>query len=451
MVEGDGVFIAPNDTLTEKPDGSDGQVHNTHDDGDDVNMETSNVHSALPRVRQYPMGHTGPYIVYVRSSDGNGLKQVNVSKLIFDSCKPFVERIDHVNAYKMRVVFKNQQAANKAPLLECLKPFRVYVPASEVEVDGIVRLDPSEDAKDLEIYGRGMFDSLKLSDTKILEAYRVHRKEAGTSVPTNVVRVTFPGKVLPDRVVLDGLRIPVRLYRPLEMVCTRCLKTGHTEKMCVSKPRCGKCGEAHLTVGCRKEDDLPPECVRCKRIHEPDQSKCPKVVAANQRRLLKAKQRHELSYAEAVRKMKQHAKPNLSEDNMYDALSESDEEEDYPSLLAPGTKRTRKHSAGPSKPKRIAKMGGEEKIENSKHPKNDRKKKAEGKQENGVGYPRRAKPEETESNSLLASCRAVFLEVVESLKLPAPFAKIAVTIVGILFDKFAPVLIARCCEIVEDA
>lgn len=428
-----GLFIDETQTVN-----TDKQIHGKENSNATDNMDTV---EKTNRIRQYPEGHKGPFIVYVRAKDGKGLKQMAVSKLIFDSCKPGVDRIDQVNAFKMRVVFKTAQAANQAPLMQCLEPYRVYIPASEVEVDGVIRLEPSEDEKDLEKFGRGVFDNIGLSEVKVLEAYRVGRKQGNDVIQTRVVRVTFPGKVLPDKVVLDGLRIPVRLYRPLEMVCTRCQRTGHTEKLCVSRPRCMKCGETHLTKDCSETNDAAAVCVRCKQTHEAGRSKCPKVIAADERRLQKARQRYKTSYAEAAKETRN--------ENRYSTLSESEEEE-FPDLVAPGTKRLRSHNKGPHVQKRArpgpeAETGTRRKVATERH--GDKKK-----QPNGIGFQKdRDNMNKEGEESFMHMIRALVLEVVESLKLPEPFTRVAVTFVSTFFDKFAPILIARCSEAMQDA
>lgn len=69
--------------------------------------------------------------------------------------------------------------------------------------------------------GKDDFDSLGQVGIPILYAFRLYKKvEAAngttTKLPSEAVRGTF----LPDRVVLFGLRIAVRVYRHLQMFAT---------------------------------------------------------------------------------------------------------------------------------------------------------------------------------------------------------------------------------------
>ena len=54
-------------------------------------------------------------------------------------------------------------------------------------------------------------------------------------VPTSVVRVTFPGQIIPERIEIEGLLLRTREFRRRVMFCDNCLKYNHTSKLCNNK------------------------------------------------------------------------------------------------------------------------------------------------------------------------------------------------------------------------
>ena len=164
-----------------------------------------------------------------------------------------VTRITQINNYKCRIEFSSGEAANNFILNpdSLFNPYRVYIAAEQVEVDGIVHLSPEDPVDDLLHYGKGQFSEANIPAVKVIDVYRfdkIHRDSDGNSVAkssTPLVRVTFPGSALPIRVVLDGLLLPVQPYKKKAMTCDHCLRTGHTKTFCVVKPKCAKCGSEH--------------------------------------------------------------------------------------------------------------------------------------------------------------------------------------------------------------
>lgn len=311
------------------------------------------------RIRVYPKGHKGPYHVYIRAGRSVTLKHINVSKYLFGKYgKDKIGKITQMNNHKIRVEFSSANDANLLSLDDdpCLSPYRVYIPAEQVEIDGLIRLDVDEPIVDLVASGHGKFNSSALSDVPVLEAFRfehVTRDDQGVAMgksPTSVVRVTFSGQVLPERLVIDGLLLPVQVYKRKVMFCENCLRTGHTDKYCVIKSKCAKCGGEHVTKSCSAE---APEqkCHICGTQHDhADRQRCPKIVQANVKRAKTIRRKLNESYAEAL-------KGSLSSPNIYDSLSSEDDEDSDAAgptqsviFSAPGKKR--KLSTKPDKPVR---------------------------------------------------------------------------------------------------
>lgn len=292
------------------------------------------------RVRQYPSSHKGPFVVYLRSKDGERIKPLTTTKLLFSSFRQKLRNVEQVNAFKLRIICASRDAANELPTAPVLSNFRVYVPASEVETDGVISLELEEEIKEVVSAGRGVFNNSLIPDVKVLSVFRLSKNVPGednnpTRQPSTAVRVTFEGTLLPHRLLLGGLRIPIRLYHPLEMYCNKCHRTGHTQKYCTNQPKCSKCGEAHLTSSCTSTEPVK-ECVLCKTEHSNSRAACPKIKLADERKFNKAKKQQTVSYAEAVK----HFSPNS-----YMVLQVDDEGSDSCSVddnVSVGTKKRKR-------------------------------------------------------------------------------------------------------------
>lgn len=268
--------------------------------------------AVLPRTRLYSTEHKGPYFVYIRESK-NGLCHLKITKYLFANYKEDIIRVDQVNKHKLKVIFKSANKANELPFddSEVLQPYRVYIPAEHVEIDGLVFLSPEDSPEDLLNSGVGKFDLVSFPDVKVIDVFRFQNKQKATAatgtkvssndkVPSSLVRVTFPGTVLPNKLAVDGLLLPIKPYSRQVMFCEHCLRTGHTAKYCVVKPRCVKCGANHESKVC-DSTETNAKCHLCSLNHDlSDRKACPKIVAANLKFQSAAKKRAKLTYAEAV-------------------------------------------------------------------------------------------------------------------------------------------------------
>lgn len=252
---------------------------------DDIEMTNETI---TLRVRQYPEGHKGPYIVNIRTKKETvkSIAVKKIQKLVFDTYK-HVERID-VSEHKMRVVFsenkKNEnivltdgerlplaksarEEANELPKCQNLGNYRVYIPEKYVEVKGVISWSKSENLEGFCSRGEGKFSVAAAKEVKVLEAVRLKKKsEEAANTPvlenTGLVIVTFEGLALPDKFHLDGLLANVREFRAKQMFCKNCMKYNHTEKMCNNK-----------------KVTLPQNimCIQCQsNDHESGSFKCPR-------------------------------------------------------------------------------------------------------------------------------------------------------------------------------
>lgn len=104
------------------------------------------------------------------------------------------------------------------------------------------------------------------------------------------------------------------------IVYENCLRTGHTQKFCVLKPKCAKCGsKEHASTACKVK--TVSKCFICDLEHDPnDRSLCPRITDANRRHQEQLKKRTKNAYAEALKGI-------IPTSNSYDSLSSDDDME----------------------------------------------------------------------------------------------------------------------------
>lgn len=225
-----------------------------HPGEDDITDKSSTL------VSYYPNGYVGSLDVYIRSV--KALNHIKISQQLFLAFKS-VSSIIKINSFKLKVTFKNREEANSLPLLPGLVDCRVYIPAKAVQIDGIINCEPEDDLPSLGKDGYGISgDSALGPRIKLLSVFRLNRAVPGediTYVPSNSVRVTFEGTVLPKYLIFGCLRLPIRRFIPKVMTCSSCLQLNHTAKFCNNRPRCKSCGTIH-TGECQTKTFQCPNC-----------------------------------------------------------------------------------------------------------------------------------------------------------------------------------------------
>ena len=249
-------------------------------------IEISPINSPLPsplpspvprvpatRVKAYPDASKGPFVVYFRPIK----KPLNIIQIGKDLAKQFsdVTEITKVRPNKLRVVVSSLKQANAIASYELFtREYRVYIPAKDVEIDGVVT-EGSLTVDDILRHGVGCFKNPLIQDVKILDVKQLHSVsiEEGKKkfFPSDSFRVTFAGSALPNYISLDRVRLPVRLFVPRVMHCQNCKQLGHTITYCCNKARCSKCGGNHAESACSEDTE---KCLYCEGARH-DLSACP--------------------------------------------------------------------------------------------------------------------------------------------------------------------------------
>lgn len=262
-------------------------------------------------------------MVYFRPK-ANG-KRLNIKQISKDLTKRFssVTDIVPVSTSKLRVSVGDRKQANEIASYELFTlEYHVYLPSNEVEIRGVIT-EGSMTCDEIK-QGCGRFKNRFLPSVQILDCKQMHsvshEGEKKVYSLSDSFCVTFSGSALPDYVMIDKLRLPVRLYVPKVMECANCKQLGHTAQYCCNKPRCATCGERHTDGACK----TLPKCVYCNGSPPHVIDDCPtyKQHRDHQRRSLQ--QRSRRSFSDMLKK----ATSSVESPNVFSTLPLDDQDSD---------------------------------------------------------------------------------------------------------------------------
>lgn len=130
----------------------------------------------------------------------------------------------------------------------------------------------------------------------VVEVKRFKVREGGN--PCAPVLLSFKGDKLPLRVFLGCLSYLVKPYLRPPLRCFKCQRFGHVAIACRGNRRCLKCGGNHDVASC---DVSALKCCNCGGCHMASSKECGFFIKA--RRVQDVREQHNLSYAEAVRRV----------------------------------------------------------------------------------------------------------------------------------------------------
>lgn len=246
-------------------------------------------------IRKYAQYNTGPYTVFMHELD-IPIAPLTFSSYIHNNYKS-VELVKHSRG-KLKIILKCWKEANALVVDQKFKQFHVTIPADLVEVVGAIDMKDISDIKDASKiiqHGKGGFNNTSLLRCNILQAeqlfYRNSETPDGDKLPTNTIKITFEGQVLPDYLIIDCLRVRVRPFYNKPMFCNTCQQFGHTEKYCKQKVKCARCKGGHVTSSCNAENIDMTICPFCLRPGEHNRVDCDYFKEATEGFKIKQQQR----------------------------------------------------------------------------------------------------------------------------------------------------------------
>ena len=132
-------------------------------------------------------------------------------------------------------------------------------------------------------------------------AERIYKKiDKAKSVPTRIIKITFPTSKPPQFIFFDQQRFWTKPYYQSVVQCYRCQSFGHVAKYCTSKSqRCTICAGPHGYKDCPKERKI---CANCGGPHSAGYGGCEKKKMAQQ--VQKVRSSRNISYREALLEVK---------------------------------------------------------------------------------------------------------------------------------------------------
>lgn len=138
------------------------------DDDDGMNNVSNEEQGGTTRVKLFPLTHTGPFVVSIREIS---LKLAPIKSSIYINKKyKSVSSIKQL-PNKMKVLLNSRVEANLLIEDTFFKTFRVYAPAAEIEVDGVVNFNDLNDIDNLQkllTIGKGKFGNPAIDKVDVL-------------------------------------------------------------------------------------------------------------------------------------------------------------------------------------------------------------------------------------------------------------------------------------------
>jgi hypothetical protein len=130
----------------------------------------------------------------------------------------------------------------------------------------------------------------------------------------------------------------VKTYNKTPLICKRCLNYGHPARSCKNKsPSCKQCGGPHEGNNCsiRQTENYTPSYFHCKGDHTGDSVVCPKyqeqITTIQRNPFLNLNNRRSIKPSKNTPKANINAPNLIPLRNRFEALTQSEEEEDYES------------------------------------------------------------------------------------------------------------------------
>jgi hypothetical protein len=228
----------------------------------------------------------GPFVVHIcrkepDPSAGLTLQALRLAQLLHkNKVQGVVEgSIKSMGRNKVSVSFKSAQVANDFCQSDLLNRNKLVadIPKYLLSRTGVVQDIPTDWT--LEEVVEGIEYPVGFSHVQIIKARRMSRKirregQPPEWVPSKTVVLTFHSQILPEKIYLFNMAMPVKVYELPTIQCRSCCKFGHISAKCRSKPCCYSCAQPHTGDTCQVSDDKI-SCVLCTGPHKATDPKCP--------------------------------------------------------------------------------------------------------------------------------------------------------------------------------
>lgn len=299
------------------------------DKSENKNQTTADEVNKYDFENKYRITDKGPFCVFVEHAKKNigRLFPIRVGHYlqIDDNTAKSIVDIKSVGLNRVKVIVSSYEVANglvNNPLLKN-NELIAYIPTFYTQKKGVVRMVDTE-------FSEGYLKQAIKSDRQVVEVKRMMRRainEKGEleQKPRQMIVVSFLGSTIPASVKINGVIFEVEPYYYPVVCCKRCMRYGHSTKLCRSKKvSCRKCSGEHNEEVCTSQAVF---CVHCKSTeHRTADRTCPMYVRQRNIKKIMADQNVSFKEAEHIEKNPSYAK--IATYNRFSILSNSD----FPSL-----------------------------------------------------------------------------------------------------------------------
>lgn len=194
---------------------------------------------------RYSKHDTGPYWVYVESTDLITLHAIRVGHYIHldPNLKHAVNSINAIGKNKVKIQMNSYKSANDV----ITSPFIIknklvaYIPTFFVQKKGVIS------GVDTYFTCEYIKENIICENFKILNVQRFKKKITNPDgtikfVDRQKICITFSGNNLPNFIVINSVRFVVEPYYYPVIQCFKCLRYGHVKDSCKGSPKCKNCG-----------------------------------------------------------------------------------------------------------------------------------------------------------------------------------------------------------------
>lgn len=279
----------------------------------------------------YNFSDQGPYVVFIDTLKipvkSNGLDDVRIGKLMkMKKLNEYIIDMRKSGKHRMKITFSNRDKANTLINDNNLitHNLKAFLPVQFMQRIGILKNIDTEMSDEELLENTVCSENIKIKDICRFMKIKKDEENKDIRIPLSTIKITFSGQILPDEVVIYGVKRKINQYLFTVTQCFQCYKFGHTKKKCKNgKKNCRNCGgEKHTD----KDEDCVKEakCINCKQSHSSTFKNCREFV--RQSAIKKIMSLDNLSYWEANDKF-----PKV--ENSYNILEHAEEFPDLPEMF----------------------------------------------------------------------------------------------------------------------
>lgn len=284
---------------------------------------------------RYNNNSTGPFVVYVEhlSLNVGRLHPMKLAEKLLNigDDERYITEINIIGRNRVKIVVSNAGAANRLVIntIFAENDLVAYIPLHLTEKKGVIRgVDTS--------YSENELVKIIKSPIPIKNVRRLYKTIWKDGEKIRVARqmivVTFSKVDLPQFVYINKIRFEVGCYYSPVVMCYKCLRFGHTSKLCKGAQKCQTCGMSikenignsseRCSVNCTRY------CLHCKsETHNSTDKNCPHFV--KQRKIKECMAHLNISFIEAQKVVDNPTYASLVTKNKFSPLSSI---EDFPEL-----------------------------------------------------------------------------------------------------------------------